>query len=206
MLCRHADSLCWMLVSCVPEYNWLVWMFDTAPRGLFKKKKVMLEYIDWLGEKLCIKEPQEWYQVSIKHVNYFKGSALAQKSNKFEGLMNLLKTRYPKIQWKESSFFGSRKTQLLLFRIVRELLPKDTQIQFDYIHPQGDSKFVELDIYVPSLCLAFEYQGYQHYEFTSLFGDPKIQMQTDHKKRLACELLGITLIQIPYWWEYNKDR
>lgn len=64
---------------------------------------------------------------------------------------------------------------------------------------------MELDIFVPSLSLGFEYQGEHHYSWTTLFGDPSEFMNKDNLKRDACKAAGITLIEIPYWWDYDKS-
>jgi hypothetical protein len=63
-----------------------------------------------------------------------------------------------------------------------------------------------LDIYVPSLQLAFEYQGEQHYRETSLYGSPEEQKERDLTKRGICRDAGIFLIEIPYWWNFDASR
>jgi hypothetical protein len=60
-----------------------------------------------------------------------------------------------------------------------------------------------LDIYVPGLSLAIEYQGIQHYEPIDLFGgaDALTRRQAmDERKRLACEEAGVRLIV----WRYDE--
>lgn len=54
----------------------------------------------------------------------------------------------------------------------------------------------ELDIYVPSLKLAFEIQGIFHYE--PIFGQEKLEQiqKNDLEKQTKCEQFGITLIPI----------
>jgi len=61
------------------------------------------------------------------------------------------------------------------------------------------------DVYVPSLKLMFEYNGYQHYHDHALFGTVKSQGEKDDEKRVACEALGIRVIEIPYWWQHDKE-
>lgn len=61
---------------------------------------------------------------------------------------------------------------------------------------------LELDIYIPELKLAFEYNGIQHYEFNSFFQkteeDFKALQYRDRCKKRICKLKGITLIRIRY--------
>jgi hypothetical protein len=64
---------------------------------------------------------------------------------------------------------------------------------------------LELDIYVPSLALAFEYQGTQHYHDNGIIGEYKSLENRDQVKLAKCQELGITLIQVPYWWKMNAD-
>ena len=60
---------------------------------------------------------------------------------------------------------------------------------------------LELDIYIPELKLAFEYNGEQHYVFTDFFHteeDFEAQKYRDRCKKRICKLKGITLIRIKY--------
>jgi hypothetical protein len=60
-----------------------------------------------------------------------------------------------------------------------------------------------LDIYVPSLALAIEYQGIQHYEPIDLFGgdDGLVHRQEmDARKRAACADARVRLVE----WRYDE--
>lgn len=72
----------------------------------------------------------------------------------------------------------------------------------------------EIDVAVPSLNLAFEYQGEQHYESNQLYGEvlsvfsfffilfkSESVKKKDSRKLDLCKEEGITLIQVPYWWD-----
>lgn len=75
---------------------------------------------------------------------------------------------------------------------------------------------IELDVFIPNLSLAFEYQvitsnnkrickGEQHHRQVSKGKDlmpfTEARERTDIFKQDACKKLGIDLIAIPFWWD-----
>jgi len=61
---------------------------------------------------------------------------------------------------------------------------------------------MELDIYLPQQKLVFEYQGEQHYfDCFGMGNNNRDQKQRDEEKRISCKQQGLTLIEIPYWWD-----
>ena len=65
---------------------------------------------------------------------------------------------------------------------------------------QSTNSPMELDIFLPSVSLAIEYQGEQHYRWHFIFGSPQLQQWRDTEKKEACNKAGITLVEIPFWW------
>lgn len=57
------------------------------------------------------------------------------------------------------------------------------------------------DLFLPSLRLAFEYHGEQHFRDTMIFGLSEMYATRDAEKRAACLASNVTLIEIPYWWD-----
>ena len=81
---------------------------------------------------------------------------------------------------------------------MRGLYP-DAKFQYepDWLYGQ------HLDIYVPELHMAIEYQGKQHYEPVEFFGGAeglKERKMYDRRKRIRCEQHGVTLVR----WDYDK--
>jgi hypothetical protein len=67
-------------------------------------------------------------------------------------------------------------------------------------------EYLELDIYMPSLNLAFEYQERHHYTDSNSFQPSSIIQQRDRVKKELTLAKGITLIAIPCWWNGAKER
>jgi hypothetical protein len=63
---------------------------------------------------------------------------------------------------------------------------------------------IELDVYLPNEQLAFEYQGEQHYVDIHVLGYLWVQKERDQEKKRVCKEKGITLIEIPYWWNFER--
>ena len=88
------------------------------------------------------------------------------------------------------------KNELTLFHLVRKKYP-DTLYQYrpDWLGRQS------LDIYIPSLRTAIEYQGVQHYQPVEFFGGEEALAQRrelDRQKRQLCRENQVRLIEWPY--------
>ena len=58
----------------------------------------------------------------------------------------------------------------------------------------ADSQYrMELDIFLPSKDIAFEYHGEQHYKWHYLSGDPTAVQKRDQAKRDTCKAAGTFL-------------
>ena len=65
-------------------------------------------------------------------------------------------------------------------------------------------KKMQLDIFLPKELIAFEYQGEQHYQNIYAIGNWN-QKEKDEEKRKLCIENEITLIEIPYWWDWKQS-
>jgi hypothetical protein len=99
----------------------------------------------------------------------------------------------------------SSKGQSGLTAVLRSIVPSE-EIQINYKLTTIQNKHsIELDIYLPSFSIAFEYQGSQHYLGLGYSTSLEAQTQRDNQKRRICRELGITLVEIPYWWLPSRE-
>lgn len=62
-----------------------------------------------------------------------------------------------------------------------------------------------MDIFIPDKYLAFEYQGEHHYIDLYGLGNRWERKERDDEKRTLCLEKGITLVEVPYWWDFKKE-
>ena len=96
------------------------------------------------------------------------------------------------------------KHELTLFRMVRKKYP-DTLYQY---RPQWLGR-QSLDLYIPSIRTAIEYQGIQHYLPVGFFGGEEALEQRkklDLQKRQLCEENHVRLVEWTYDIEPTADN
>lgn len=93
-----------------------------------------------------------------------------------------------------------------LLRVVQALFPHQ-RVEFEHNIAAHGALF--LDIYLPALQVAFEYDGQQHFEFNEHFHGTRENFlrarKRDLEKDARCEELGITLIRMAYNEELTKE-
>jgi hypothetical protein len=193
-----------MVTSIFPEFNWKIWKFQMTPMRYWEDDKNKIDYLKWLESEFKIKKPSEWYEVPIYIFEKNFGDTLIKTY--FDGsVFNAVKFLYPKLDW-DPTRFGQLvfKSQKKLFKTLKIIYPK-RKIEYSYrkldIRNPKTKSPLELDCYIPSLDLAFEYQGEQHYSENNFFhsGDKnsfKKQKFRDKIKKERCKDLNIRLIEV----------
>lgn len=86
-----------------------------------------------------------------------------------------------------------------LLEIVQSIFPNQTVVKEYNIADRGA---LFLDIFLPHLNIAFEYDGRQHYEYNEHFHGSReaflAAKKRDVAKTIACEQNDITLVRIRY--------
>jgi len=216
LLSRYGNSLQRALLDLYPNKPWKFWTFDRVARGFWDNYENVTEYLGWLEKKLFICSPEEWYEVGRNHLIHFGAKYLMFRKGEqgYDRLVQLLSRRYPSFSWDKRKFKAVTiaKTQKLLFRILKSSIPSNYRILMNTRLPLNSSfegepalKSFNVDIFIPSLSLAIEYHGIQHYQSTSFYGSHEKQQIIDESKRILCRSIGISLIEIGYWWDYEQN-
>jgi len=205
VLVYHRHSLVQALKDLYPNYPWQEWKFKLAIKGFWNIDDNAKAYLRSIADQLGFKHVRDWYNMSFKFLQVNKGSTILKRHT---GLIPLLKKHFPEHNWDERLRLSPSKTQVLLFDMVRTMLPQ-TQVTLDFRTNEllfGLTKQqMELDVYIPEKMLAIEYQGEQHFKSHYFWGSPVDQMKRDQEKRDKCKQYGITLLEIPFWWDLQKD-
>lgn len=183
-----------------------MWRFDKVPKGFWEIDAHVKAYMQWLADKYNICHMDDWHSVGYEHLWSSRGFTLAEK---YGGLFPLLAKVFPNHEWKADVWKKLGKGQAQIVKGIKELFPNVAEIQENYRHPElsfsGTNRAMELDIFVPSLMLAVEYQGEPHFDQHYLGGSPSLLQERDEQKRKACQEAGITLLEIPYWQGYSLE-
>jgi len=202
-----------------PYYDFLPWLFKHVAPDFWNDMKNQKKYLVWLGKKHEYKNPdeatetemKEWYNITQNAFYNNRGRGLLV--HHYGGSPSLAVMEiFSNYNWEPEKFIRVSKNQERIFKIVEKLF-SPSQVIKNYPHP--DLRFkksnynMELDVFVPSLNLAIEYQGEQHFiPITPWGGEKALQdlQGRDQEKRKACKKNEIILIEIDYdKWDGSRD-
>lgn len=93
-----------------------------------------------------------------------------------------------------------------LLEIVQELFPNQ---RIELEHNIADRGALFLDIYLPRLKIAFEFDGLQHFQYTEHFHGTRENFikarKRDVQKDDLCRKLGIALVRVAYNEDMTKE-
>ncbi len=205
------EGLCFRCNKVVPSYTYCLPMYG----GSFK------QHYGWYIQQEYYKLGIDRYQ--IRELNVLEDVCDPETYDSLKRLSILQKKRYADSSIEEiteakelkkqidqtvensvRTQFGFRKigdtwiSETILYEIICQLFDGD-QIMRHYRPSWLEG--LELDIYVPSHSIAFEYQGIQHFQAVKHWGGEKqLQKQKEHdaRKKRICSERGINLICINY--------
>ena len=205
ILSKHRGSPASALMAAYPEHTWAPWKFDTAPMGYWSSKDNINQFLSDLSDKLLIQSLDDWYRVDLEQLHKLGAGTIL---NRHKGLYGLLKEHYPDHPWDPKKFHQLvLKAQRWLAITLKKMFPNE-EILEDYMHPKApleSRQQLQLDVYIPSKSLAFEYQGKQHYEDVRIFSPTTTYQQRDKTKKDFCAANNIKLIEVPYWWNRTPE-
>ena len=174
---HYANQLPRLLQTIYPNFPWR--LFPSRSARDHRK-------ISQLVAANKIRRKEEWFRLPFS-----------------SSLLPLLRRSFADHQWDEKLFQKKAKKvqQRNLFLSLSSLLPNKLLIE-NYRHPLLIAdRNLEVDIFIPSLNMAIEYQGEYHYESGTIsFTPAEIYQSRDLTKSSLASSLHLYLLSIPYWW------
>jgi hypothetical protein len=177
----YQDSVLAALSDTFPEHKWEPWLFSNISQGIWKNifadPNLRKGFVNYMEKTLRLKDLDDWYRVSVVEM---REAGIKPVPASHGGLISLLRVEYPNHSWDVVRFAakGKRSAQRVLHLAIRTLFG-DIGILEEYKDP--DNPKVELDFLVPSLKLAFEFQGQQHYQDIRKFSQAFVKPDTFFK-------------------------
>jgi hypothetical protein len=124
----YHSNLSIALMNIYPEFGWKPWLFSSVCDGYWNKRSNVMKFMDWIGEKLGVKELDDWYKVTYRQVQQLGGYHLMSEG----GLYGLLCRCYPHHHWNHEVFlqqqqFIDSKIQDYLMRVLHALFNNNQQ-------------------------------------------------------------------------------
>eukprot|EP01125_Pyxidicula_operculata_P015770 TRINITY_DN5380_c0_g1_i1.p1 TRINITY_DN5380_c0_g1~~TRINITY_DN5380_c0_g1_i1.p1 ORF type:complete len:377 (-),score=49.90 TRINITY_DN5380_c0_g1_i1:114-1244(-) len=154
-----------MITTLYPEYGWNTLLFNKSDLIDWNNPELVREYLDIIAKKLHIQQPEEWYRISQ---NQLKHIGLGKILKHFRTLGYALQFAYPDYTWNHKLFQvkkTKKSSQRWLVKCIETLFP-DHLVLEEFFNPEIK---ISVDVWIPSLSLAFEYHGIHHYHDVSSF-------------------------------------
>lgn len=87
-----------------PNFDWKEWKFKNVSLGFWDSQENRRRYIQWLGEELGFKKPEDWYQINNTLIRKNYGARFMTLEN--GSPTQIVKKYFPNYDWKEWLFLG----------------------------------------------------------------------------------------------------
>ncbi len=199
---KFNDSKINLIRHLIPEFDWKEYKFVQTRKNYWDDIENQKSWFRDFREHYGLDTYESLYDVSSKMISDYYGSGLLTRTKtNYGGSPSLfVPTMCPEYDWDLSKFASNRKTQKSLFKILKQKFPDAiweyrTEVRWDFRNKIG------YDIFVPSMNLAFEGQGHQHYIPIEMWGGSDAltkQKQRDEQKSDLAQELGIRLVIVPF--------
>lgn len=119
LLTKYNSSPALLLESVFPEYQWKRWKFGTSLWDP-EDQNQLVEYVEWLGNQLQVKQLDDWYRVSVQQIQ----QVVPISSLRGSSLEVILRRAYPTHAWDNSQFSkGNKSKQRIMVNVIQEMFP-----------------------------------------------------------------------------------
>eukprot|EP01124_Arcella_intermedia_P005423 TRINITY_DN13201_c0_g1_i2.p1 TRINITY_DN13201_c0_g1~~TRINITY_DN13201_c0_g1_i2.p1 ORF type:complete len:365 (-),score=76.33 TRINITY_DN13201_c0_g1_i2:29-1123(-) len=194
-----------LLRTAYTQFPWQPTSLRRLPSGLWRSAAFNKHIRSLLQRTLKVEAKEDWYRLSQEQMREITGRKL-----KTDQLYKILEMNYPREDWKKDRFsdFNKKARQRMVLVQVRGLFPGAAVVENDrslLCNPETGCP-LEVDLYVPSEGIAFEFQGEQHYVQVRGFADVGRRKALDALKRELCRQKGVLLVVIPYHWDNTTNH
>eukprot|EP01114_Cavostelium_apophysatum_P021705 TRINITY_DN7645_c0_g1_i1.p1 TRINITY_DN7645_c0_g1~~TRINITY_DN7645_c0_g1_i1.p1 ORF type:complete len:739 (-),score=144.18 TRINITY_DN7645_c0_g1_i1:253-2469(-) len=214
LLQLYDNNLLQLLQILYPKYNWKTTesFSEVMPRGYWDSIQNQRNFMEQIASKFNIETKSEWGRITSWQLLELGGAGLLKRYD--YSIYRALRNIFPEFDWKngKAEDWDSQYRHISKqHQRLRDMLkPYIEDLQTNYKHPDlmhaTSDRNMELDLYSESLKLALEYQGSQHYQSTRVFNNLSEQQARDSEKKAACQNAGITLVEIPHWWDGSTEQ
>ena len=195
-----------LLCTLYPSHPWDPHKFQSLPRNFWGKQENVIKFLNKVIEKHNIKSDSDWERISGVQLVQLGGGGILDR---YHSLFNILSFAFPDVKWNKQNFKNKKKQsmQRWLFLQVKKLFPAYEIIE-NYLHEplsRISGKSIELDVFIPELNYAFEYNGHHHYKELPNFGSLELYQARDREKIDLCNSANIFLVVVPYWWDGEME-
>ena len=207
LLAHYGQSMMRMLEDLLGgDEDWRAFLArPVLPKEYWESAENVRAFLEHARDLLSISHEREWSRVSREEIRSVPGGG-SFLHNRMR-LRDALEMAYPHSDWKRnfSELGATKKSTQRWMKICMQQLFPDMPVLEDFYHTvlasDAKGKGLELDIFLPDLSLAVEFNGEHHYEELPFFAPLEVTQLRDREKQRRCEEAGIRLVTVPYWWD-----